>query len=138
MFGFARDEKLAKLLKQATSFKDKGDWNSAIRTLAEAKELMLVSPVSYPAETWCKCPLYLQQAGRFKEAMTEFQFLLDDLERRARHDARLDDPAIGPQRRKLAYYHVIISNDERTIKEKRALPESRQMKKESKAGKKKK
>lgn len=137
MFGFARDDKLAELLKQATSFKDKKDWNSAIRTLAEAKKLMLISPVSYPAETWCKYPLYLQQAGRFEEAMTEFQFLLDDLERRARHDARLDDPTTGPQQRKLAYYHGIISNDERIIKEKMTLAKSRQMKNESKASKKK-
>jgi tetratricopeptide (TPR) repeat protein len=125
MYGFARDDKLAELLRQATAFKDKNDWDAALTTLAEAKTLMLVSPVSYPAETWCKYPLYLQQAGRFAEAMTEFQFLLDDLERRARRDAQLDDPNVGPKRQKLAYYRGIITNDKRIIRENMVLAQTR-------------
>jgi tetratricopeptide (TPR) repeat protein len=133
MFGFARDDRLSELLKQATAFKDKKDWDSAISTLAEAKKLMLISSVSYPAETWCKYPLYLQQAGRFAEAMTEFKFLLGDLERRARRDARLNDPTVGPKQQKLTYYRGIISNDERIIREKMALAQTRQKKSEAKA-----
>ena len=93
---------------------------------------MLVSPVSYPAETWCKYPLYLQQAGRFAEAMTEFQFLLDDLERRARRDAQLDDPNVGPKQQKLTYYRGIIKNDKRIIREKMTLAQIRQQKAEAK------
>ena len=128
MFGFARDDRLAELLRQATAFKDQKDWDAALTALAEAKRLMLVSPVSYPAETWCKYPLYLQQAGRFEEAMSEFQFLLDDLERRARRDAQLDDPNVGSRRRKMVYYRDIIRNDTPVIKEKMALARARQTK----------
>lgn len=128
MFGFAHDDKVAELLRQATAFKDQKDWDAALTALAEAKRLMLVSPVSYPAETWCKYPLYLQQAGRFEEAISEFQFLLDDLERRARRDAQLDDPNVGPESQKLEYYKGIIHNDGRIINEKMALARSRQQK----------
>jgi len=131
VFGFARDERVAELLRQATAFKDKKEWDAALDVLAEAKKLMLVSPVAYPAETWCKYPLYLQQAGRFEEAVSEFQFLLNDLERRARRDAQLDDPNVGPERQKLAYYKTIIRNDRRVIKEKMTLARSRQKKSES-------
>jgi tetratricopeptide (TPR) repeat protein len=132
MFGFARDDKLAELLREATAFKDQKDWDAALKALAEAKRLMLVSPVCYPAETWCKYPLYLQQAGRYEEAMAEFQFLLADLERRARRDARLDDPSVGPRRQKMVYYKGLIRNDMRVIKEKMALAQSRQKKAEAK------
>jgi hypothetical protein len=118
MFGFARDDKVADLLKQATAFKDKEEWNAALAALAEAKRLMLVSTVAYPAETWCKYPLYLQQAGRFDEARSEFQFLLDDLERRARRDSQLDDPSVGPKNKEVSYYRTIIRNDKRVIKDK--------------------
>lgn len=128
MFGFARDDRVAELLRQATAFKDQKDWDAALTVLAEAKRLMLVSPVSYPAETWCKYPLYLQQAGRFEEAISEFQFLLDDLERRARRDSQLEDPNVGPESQKLEYYKGIIRNDGRIIKEKMALARSRQEK----------
>jgi tetratricopeptide (TPR) repeat protein len=128
VFGFARDDKVAELLRQATAFKEKKEWDAALDVLTEAKKLMLVSPVSYPAETWCKYPLYLQQAGRFEEAMSEFQFLLDDLEHRARHDAQLDDPNVGPESQKLEYYEGIIRNNSRIIKEKMALAQSRQKK----------
>ena len=134
MFGFARDDRVAELLRQATAFKDRKEWDAALAVLVEAKGLMLVSPVSYPAETWCKYPLYLQQAGCFEEAISEFHFLLDDLERRARRDAQLDDPNVGPESQKLEYYEGIIRNDGRIIKEKMALAQSRQ--KKSKAPKK--
>jgi len=128
MFGFARDDRVAELLRQATALKVKKEWDAALDVLAEAKKLMLVSTVSYPAETWCKYPLYLQQAGRFEDAMSEFEFLLDDLERRARRDAQLNDPNVGPESQKLPFYEGIIRNDGRIIKEKIILAQSRQKK----------
>lgn len=132
MNDFDIDDKLSALLREATAFKEQKDWNAAVKALAEAKSLMLISPLCYPAETWCKYPLYLQQAGRFEEAMGEFNFLLNDLERRARRDARLDDPNVGPKRQKMVYYKGLIRNDSRVIKEKLALAQSRQKKTEAK------
>ncbi|MEW6115342.1 MAG: hypothetical protein AB1553_00370 [Nitrospirota bacterium] len=58
--------------------------------------------------------------------MSEFQFLLDDLERRARSDARLDDPGVGLKHKKMAYFRLIIRNDGRIIKEKIALAKARE------------
>ena len=132
MSSFDLDDRLSALLREATAFKDQKDWNAALKALAEGKSLMLVSPVCYPAETWCKYPLYLQQAGQFEEAIFEFNFLLADLKRRARRDARLDDPNVGPKRQKMVYYKGLIRNDERVIKEKMALAQSRQIKAEAK------
>lgn len=126
MFKFVSDDRVAELLKQATVLKEQKEWDAALVVLFEAKQLMLVSPVSYPAATWCKYPLYLQQAGRFEEAIVEFQFLLDDLERRARKDAQVDNLSVGTKRQKMTYYQIIINNDRRIIKEKMALAQKRQ------------
>lgn len=60
---------------KATAFKEAGDWLSAINTLYEAKGYLLQAGETYDIETWCKLPLYLQQAGRFEEAMKEFDWL---------------------------------------------------------------
>ena len=128
MVAFARDDRVAELLRQATAFRNQRNWDAALTALAEAKRLMLVSSVSYPAETWCKYPLYLQQANRFEEAISEFQFLLNDLERRARRDTHLDDPNVGPESQKLRSYKGIIHNDGQIIREKMALAQSRQEK----------
>ncbi len=54
---------------------------------------MLVSPVHYPVEQWCRLGLVLQQAGRYKEAVEHFEWLLEDLPRRARAEAFMDDPS---------------------------------------------
>jgi hypothetical protein len=129
---FGPDDGVGELLMQATEFKSKKDWASALAALAKAKKLMLVSSVTYPGETWCKYPLYLQWAGRFDESMAEFQFLLDDLERRARRETRLDDSDSGPKKRKMACYRIIVREGRRVIKEKMALAKTRQQKAEAK------
>lgn len=125
---FASDEPLAALLRESTAFKDAGQWQDAVACLYSAKALMLVSPVSYPAETWCKLPLYLQQAGMFAESMAEFQFLLDDLPRRARREARLDEPYTGPiaSASNERLNKSLLKNDAETIQTKRALAEKRE------------
>lgn len=126
---FASDEPLAALLRDSTAFKDAGDWPSAVACLYRAKALMLVSPVMYPAESWCKLPLYLQQAGLLTESMAEFEFLLADLPRRARHDARIDDPNVLPEASKQRLYKSLLENDAETIQLKRALALKRAAKK---------
>lgn len=125
---FASDEPLAALLRDSTAHKDAGQWQDAVASLYRAKALMLVSPVSYTAETWCKLPLYLQQAGLFAESMTEFQFLLHDLPRRARRDARLDDPNVLPETSKQRLYKSLLKNDAEIIQTKRALAQKREAK----------
>ena len=125
---FANDEPLAALLRESTVLKDAGQWIQAVVTLYQAKDLMLVSPVGYPVETWCKLPLYLQQAGMFAESMAEFQFLLDDLPRRARQEARLDEPYTGPiaSASNERLYKLLLKNNAETIHTKQALAVKRE------------
>lgn len=125
------DEALAALLRDSTAFKDAGQWHEAVEALYCAKALMLVSQVTYPAEAWCKLPLYLQQAGRFDESMSEFQFLLDDLPRRARHEAQLDNPAVGPMDGKNRLYKTILKTTTETVQLKRALAQKRETKRKA-------
>lgn len=124
-----RDEQIAALLRQSTAFKDAHNWDEAIASLYQAKTLMLQSGICYPAETWCKLPLYLQQAGRYSESMDEFQFLLSDLPARAKRDSRLNNPAVGPQSSKQAMHDNILRNHAEVIETKRALAQKREAKK---------
>lgn len=57
--------------RQATAFKKAGDWDGAIAALRQRKSLLGLR--------WddLKLAKYLQQAGRFDEAMAEVQWLLD-------------------------------------------------------------
>jgi hypothetical protein len=125
---FTSDEPVAALLRESTALKDAGHWPDAVARLYSAKALMLLSPVSYPVETWCKLPLYLQQAGLFAESMAEFQFLLDDLPRRAKKEARLDEPYTGPiaSARNEHLHKSLLRNDAKTIQTKRDLAEKRE------------
>jgi len=122
------DELVAVLLRESTARKDAGRWPDAVASLYQAKALMLVSPMIYPADTWCKLPLYLQQAGQFAESMAEFEFLLDDLPRRARQDARLDDPNVLPVASKQRLYKSLLKNDAEVIQTKRDLAQKRETK----------
>lgn len=67
---FHRDEYLADLNRQATAAKDRKDWDSAVQILRQAK--------AHQGEMYQDTRLasFLQQAGRFDEAMTEFEWLL--------------------------------------------------------------
>lgn len=75
---FAEDPETARLLREATKWADAKDWDQAIICLRQANARMKVSPVAYPVQTWLKFPLYLQKAGRFEEAITEFTRLADE------------------------------------------------------------
>lgn len=125
---FVSDEAIAALLRESTAFKEAGDMGAAVASLQAAKALMLQSSTVYPAETWCKLPLYLQQAGLYEDALVELQFLLDDLPRRARHDSRLDDPNVGPLEGKKRNHQRTLVNDAQVIEAKKALIMKRQAK----------
>lgn len=125
---FASDEATAALHRLATNQADAKDWDGAIASLRSAHQRMCSSTVSYPAATWCRLPLYLQRAGRYDESMAAFDTLLADLSRRVRHDARLDDPNVGPAAQKQHRYERLLVDDGDFIREKKALAVKRQSK----------
>ncbi len=69
-------EKAARLGREATALKSSGDMDVAIQCLREVKRLMVANPSGCTVQQWLRLPLYLQLAGRFDEAMGEFQELL--------------------------------------------------------------
>lgn len=76
------DEKIARLHREATACKDAGDWGGAIDRLTDAVALMERSGISYPDERWLRLGIFLQQAGRFDDAMRYFERMLNDTDRR--------------------------------------------------------
>ena len=120
---------IAVLHKEATRLSAEGRLDDACEALRKAKPLMYASPVCYPAESWCRLPLYLQKAGRFDESMQEFDELSARLEQRARRDSRIDDPNVGPYKSKLSTYTLIIERHGEVIANKRALAQRREAKK---------
>ena len=90
---FHSDDRTAHLLRESTAFKNLGDIDAALTCLAEAKERMLVSSVTYPMDTWCRAARFLVKAKRFDEAEAELNWLLADLPRRMAKEYYVDDPA---------------------------------------------
>ena len=65
--------RFGELMKQATAHKRAGNWDEAVRCAGEAHAIALASHAGgFAAEAWTKYPLYLQQAGRYDEAMRVF------------------------------------------------------------------
>lgn len=126
---FAQDEETAALLRQASAYKSAKNMAEAIVVLRLAKARMLVSPVDYSPEQWCKLPLYLQAAGRFDEALQEFAFLQQDIERLATHCARVDQAATAAERkRRETYRKGILTHYPKIYREKLALVQKREAK----------
>lgn len=69
---------VADLHREATRHKQAKDWAAAIACLQRAQALMRTHELSNTVETWLRLPLFLQQAGRFEEAMAEFGLLLEE------------------------------------------------------------
>lgn len=69
------DEESAELLREATRLKSEKDWNGAIEALKKAD--------ARTGTVGVRLPLYLQQAGRFEEAMAGFNKLLAEVESQA-------------------------------------------------------
>ncbi|MFA7269844.1 MAG: hypothetical protein WC073_10910 [Sterolibacterium sp.] len=133
---FDRDDATSALLREATRLGDLGDWDAAVAALVAAKQSMIDSPVHYPIETWCKFGLYLSRAGRFEESMAEFDWLLQDLSRRARKESFMDDPNVffGKSTSKKSVFNSIVRNGKRGVEEKRAVAKRREQKANKKAG----
>lgn len=65
------------LRRRATQYKRDGDWDNALRCMKEVHDIwMTTTPGGTTAEGWTKYPLYLQQAGRYSEAITVFHQIL--------------------------------------------------------------
>lgn len=123
MFAFPKDEETDALLRQSTRQAEEGNWDAAIVTLRAAWKRMMVSPVAYPVETWCKPPLYLSRAGRFDEADEAFDWLEGDIGRRAERDCE----KVPPERKKAAI-RLSIKNSRQIIKAKREVAAKRRRK----------
>jgi tetratricopeptide (TPR) repeat protein len=74
-------DRIASLHAAATQFKTEKEWDAAIAALREAEPIS-VKCGGYPMAHYLRLPLFLQQAGRFQEAMTEFERLLSKIEGR--------------------------------------------------------
>lgn len=72
----SHDERASELLKVATEKKNAKDWDGAIAALKEAYQEIAQSQLGYSLETFIRLPLYLQSAGRPKEAWIAFNDLL--------------------------------------------------------------
>lgn len=66
------DEETAELSREATKLKNAGDMDGAVQALKKVKYRTGTAGV--------RLPLFLQQAGRFDEAMTEFNILLSEVD----------------------------------------------------------
>ena len=73
-----KDEETAALNREATRLRDTGDIDAAIECLRKAAARMRASSMHHTIQTWLRLPLFLQQAGRYDEAMNEFQRLIDE------------------------------------------------------------
>lgn len=78
----SEDEEVSAHHREATQLKDAGNLNKAIAALQKAQNLMRRSNVANTTEGWLRLPLFLQQGGRFDEAMEEFNRLLVETDAR--------------------------------------------------------
>jgi hypothetical protein len=68
--------KADELFKQASTRKDQGDLEGAIRLVRSAYDEICRANAMFPIELFLRLPMYLQQAGRPREAWQEFHDLL--------------------------------------------------------------
>jgi hypothetical protein len=68
--------KADELFKQASAHKDQGDLDGAIRLLRDAYDRVCRANAMFPVEDFLRLPIYLQMAGRSREAWQEFNDLL--------------------------------------------------------------
>lgn len=123
---FAQDPETAALLREATQWSNANDLDRAITCLRQANARMKVSPVSYPIQAWLRLPLYLQKAGRYDEAVTEF--------------VRLSDEATGRIARAFSHQskakqQVFVRQELAVIRDKIRLAQEREAKRQEKSKK---
>ena len=127
---FVRDDETDALLREATALLEGGCHDQAIESLYRARDRMMVSVVHYPDQTWCKLPLYLARVGRFDESMLAFDWLIDDLPRRARKESFMDDQSVsfGKGTSKKSVYSSIVKHGKVAIERNREVANRRREK----------
>ena len=80
------DERIAALHREATTHK-KFNWGAGVACLQEASDLMRRHGGNYVIDRWTRLPVFLQQAGRYEDAIKEFKRLLKEVETRVKNDA---------------------------------------------------
>lgn len=119
------DDRIAALHREATQHKDSRDWPAAVRCLYEAKALMQRSSVLYPVLSWLRLPLFLQQAGRYDEAVAEFGWLLDTTPDRIAREFGHQTPDVIKR---------IVRDDLATIRDKMRLASQREAARRARGG----
>ena len=69
---------IAELYRDATRYKDEGNWLAALACLFKAKQLTEKELQDFPQRL--RLPLFLQQAGHFEAAKYEFIYLLEQMD----------------------------------------------------------
>jgi len=75
-----KDTEISELSGQATQLYNDKEWDKAIECLRKVRVLLKENTTIYPIATWLRLPIFLQQAGRFEEAMQEFEKLLGEVD----------------------------------------------------------
>lgn len=75
---YISDTDVAALNREATRYKDEGDWTAALACLFQAKRLTENEIQHFPQRL--RLPLFLQQAGHFEAAKYEFLYLLEHMD----------------------------------------------------------
>lgn len=102
-------ERIAALHREATTHKDM-NWPAAVTCLQEAVSLMREHPGNYVLDRWTRLPVFLQQAGRFEEAMQEFEKLLSEVEGRVKQE--------GPDSASAAWLEYMVNLNNQKIYDK--------------------
>lgn len=71
----SEEEMIRRLHLEATQLKSK-DINGAVDCLQKAQILLYMIGPGYPISSFLRLPLFLQKAGRYDEAVLEFEILL--------------------------------------------------------------
>jgi len=99
------DERIAALHREATQHKN-NNWEAAVTCLLEASELMRLHGGIYVMDRWTRLPVFLQQAGRFDEAMLEFERLLSEVESRVDAEFEHSKPIVKEKYVHLNYQKI--------------------------------
>jgi tetratricopeptide (TPR) repeat protein len=83
------DEQIAALHREATTLKS-SNWDAAIACLKQAATLMRKRKGGYTIGCWLRLPVFLQQAGRFTEAVKELERLIKETPARVKNESPPD------------------------------------------------
>lgn len=119
------NERIAALHRDATTHK-KVNWNAAVACLQEAANLMREHDFPHGTQTWTRLPVFLQQAGRFDEAMQEFERLLVEVKPRIAKEIALCRPSPSAVKKFTHLSYAQIYDKMRMVCQRQKIPEKAQ------------